>query len=119
MVVNHEVQTGSSGAHHLVIRQMNIYKALIEGKNCWADFDGTPKRLGFFTTRVVKAFDARQAKEIFLRELSIELQPRLLNDPLDPPEINVSEVSQTDLTAASTIANAGFTWYSEETPTPT
>jgi hypothetical protein len=98
---------------------MNIYKALIEGKNCWADFDGTPNRLGFFTTRVVKALDTRQAKEIILRELSLELQPRLLNDPLDPPEITVNEVSEIDLSAASTIANAGFTWYREETPTPT
>ncbi|MGC4099524.1 MAG: hypothetical protein QM706_20705 [Nitrospira sp.] len=98
---------------------MTIYKLVIEGKNCWADFDGTPDRLGFFTTRVVKASDTNQAKEIILRELSIELQSRLLNDPLDPPEITVNEVSEIELSAASTIANAGFTWYREETPTPT
>jgi hypothetical protein len=96
---------------------MNIYKALIEGRNCWADFDGTPNKLGFFTTRVVRAIDASQAKES-LRELSVELQPRLLNDPLDPPEITVNEVNEIDLSAASTIANAGFTWYREETSTP-
>jgi hypothetical protein len=97
---------------------MNIYKALIEGRNCWADFDGTPNKLGFFTTRVVRAIDASQAKESLLRELSVELQPRLLNDPLDPPEITVNEVNEIDLSAASTIANAGFTWYREETSTP-
>jgi hypothetical protein len=106
------------GTRDSVIRPMKIYKTLIEGKNCWADFDGTPNRLGFFTTRVVKALDANQAKEVILQELSIELQPRLLNDPLDPPEITVNEVSEIDRSTAATIANAGFTWYPEETSTP-
>lgn len=119
IVVNHEKLSRFLDTRHLVIRQMNIYKTLSEGKNCWADFDGTPKRLGFFTTRVVRALDASQAKEIILRELSTELQPRLLNNPLDPPEITMNEVSEIDLSIASTIANAGFTWYREETPNPT
>ncbi len=100
-----------------VISRMKIYKTLIEGKNCWADFDGVPDRVGFFTTRVVRAPDVSQAKQIILKELSIELHSRLLNDPLDPPEITVNEVSEIDLSTASTIANAGFTWYREETPT--
>lgn len=98
---------------------MNIYKTLLEGRNCWTSFDGTPNRLGFFTTRVVSAHDASQAKEIILREVSTELHPRLLNDPLDPPKITVNEVSEIDQSTASTIANAGFTWYREETPTST
>jgi hypothetical protein len=98
---------------------MKTYKALIEGGNCWTNFDGKPNRVGFFTTRVVRAFDASQAKEILLRELSMELQPRLLNDPLDPPEITVDEVNEIDQSTASTIANAGFTWYREEMPTTT
>ncbi len=97
---------------------MNTYKTLIEGRNCWANFDGTAKKVGFFTTRVVRAIDVPQAKEMILQELSRELQPRLLNDLLDPPEIIVNEVSVIDRFDASTIANAGFTWYVEDTPAP-
>lgn len=95
---------------------MNIYKTLIEGKNCWANTDGTVRKLGFFTTRVVNALDATQAKEDVLRELAEELHSRLLNDNFDPPEITVNEVIEIDSAMASTIASAGFTWYCEDTP---
>lgn len=96
---------------------MNTYKTLIEGRNCWANFDGAAKKVGFFTTRVVRAFDALQAKEMIFQALSTELQPRLLNDQLDPPEIIVNEVSAIDQSEASTITNAGFTRYVEDTST--
>jgi len=93
---------------------MNSYKAIIEGKNCWANIDGTARKLGFFTTRVVHALNATQATEVFLRELAEELKSRLLNDGLDPPEIVVNEIVEIDLTEASMIPNAGFTWYRED-----
>ena len=95
---------------------MKTYKALVEGINCWASFDGTTRRLGFFTTRVVSAINETQAKQVILRELTEELQPRLLNDPLAPPEISVKEVIEADPSVANTIANSGFTWYCEDIP---
>ena len=65
---------------------------------------------------MVSAINETQAKQLILRELTEELQPRLLNDPLAPPEISVNEVIGVDPSVANTIANSGFTWYSEDTP---
>jgi hypothetical protein len=97
---------------------MKMFKTTIEGRNCWANFDGQPGRVGFFTTRVVSGIHETLAKENILRELAEELRSRLLNDRFDPPEIIVKEVIEIDQSEAGTIANAGFTWYREDTPHP-
>jgi hypothetical protein len=56
---------------------MKIYKTLIEGKHCWANLDGTTKRLGFFTTRVARGLDATQAEEVIRQKLDEDLNSLL------------------------------------------
>ena len=95
---------------------MKIYKALIEGKNFWANLDGTTRRLGFFTTRVARGLDATQAEEVIRQKLDEDLNSLLQNNEDDPPEIIVSELTEIDSETASSIPNAGCTWYPEDLP---
>jgi hypothetical protein len=97
---------------------MKISKTLIEGKNCWANFDGTTRRLGFFTTRVARGRDAAQAEKVMRRKLDEDLHSLLLNNQGDLPEIIVNELTEIDLQTASSIPNAGCTWYPEDLPHP-
>lgn len=94
---------------------MKFFKALIEGKNCWANFDGTTRRLGFFTTRVTRSLNLAQAEEVIRRNLEAELSSLLLNGQDDSPELIVGQLMEIDAEAASNIPNAGCTWYPEET----
>ena len=95
---------------------MKIYKTLIEGKNCWANFDGTTRRLGFFTTRVARGLDATQAEKVIRRKLDEGLHSLLLNSQDDPPEIIVNELTEIDSETANGIPTAGCTWYPEDSP---
>lgn len=95
---------------------MKIYKALIEGKNCWANLDGTTRRLGFFTARVARGLDANQAEGVIRQKLDEDLYSLLQNNEDDPPEIIVSELTEIDSETASSIPNAGCTWYPEDIP---
>jgi hypothetical protein len=93
---------------------MKIFKTLIEGKNCWASFDGRTRRLGFFTTRIAHALDAMQAEKSIRQKLDEELNSLLLNIQGDPPEIIMGKLSEIDSETARDIANAGCTWYPED-----
>ena len=97
---------------------MKIYKALIEGRNCWANLDGTCKRLGFFTTRVARGIDAAQATVAIQRKLAEELRSILLNEKEDTPEYIIGELSEIDEESAREIPDAGCTWYPDEDPSP-
>jgi len=97
---------------------MNIYKIRLEGRNCWANLDGTCKRLGFVTIRAEKGFDAHQAANAAHRKLKDELRSILQNAPEDLPEIITGEISEIDEELASRICGAGCTWYPDERPTP-
>lgn len=93
---------------------MKFFKALIEGKNCWVNFDGATRRLGFFTTRVTRGLNLTQAEEVIRRNLEAELSSLLLNVQDDPPEIIVGQLMEIDAEAARNIPNAGYTWYPED-----
>ncbi len=97
---------------------MKTYKALIEGRNCWANLDGTCRRLGFFTTRVAHGIDAAQATTVIQRKLDEELRSILLNEREDTPEIIIGELNEIDEETAREIPDAGCTWYPDEHPSP-
>jgi hypothetical protein len=86
---------------------MKIYKTLIEGKNCWANFDRKTRRLGFFTARVAHGHNATQAEKIIRQKLNEDLHSLLLNKQDDPPKIIVNELAEIDQETASGILNAG------------
>lgn len=93
---------------------MKIFKTLIEGKNCWAYFDGTRQRLGFFTMRVAYGLDVTQAEKVIRQKLDEELHSLLLNNQGDPPKIIVGELTEIDSETARSIPDAGHTWYTED-----
>lgn len=100
------------------MRTMKTYKVLLEGRNCWANLDGTCRRLGFVTIRTAKGSDANQAAAVAERKLKDELRSILLNKPEDVPELTIGEISEIDEEAASRIPGAGCTWYPDEYPSP-
>lgn len=93
---------------------MKFYKALVEGKNCWANLDGTYRRLGFVTTRAARASGPVQAPIAIELKLADELRTILLNEPEDVPKITVGEVCEIDEEAARGISDSGCTWYSDD-----
>lgn len=95
---------------------MAIYKATIDGRNCWANLDGTRKRLGFVTIRAGKGTDAIEAVGEIERKIREELRSILLNKPEDAPEITVGEICEIDEPSAREIPDAGCTWYPDESP---
>jgi hypothetical protein len=97
---------------------MKIYKVLLEGKNCWANFDGTCRRLGFVTIRAAKGNNADQAAADTEQKLKEELRSILLNKPEDIPEFSIGEISEIDEETAREIPCAGCTWYPDEYPSP-
>jgi hypothetical protein len=95
---------------------MKFYKILIEGKNCWANLDGTCRRLGFVTIRAAPGADANQAATAIQRKLTDELRAILLNEKEDIPEITFGELEEIDEETAPEIPGAGCTWYPDERP---
>ena len=95
---------------------MKFYKILIEGRNCWANLDGTSRRLGFVTIRAAPGADASQAAAAIQRKLADELKVVLLNEKEDTPEITIGELEEIDEETAREIPGAGCTWYPDEQP---
>jgi hypothetical protein len=93
---------------------MKMYKALFEGRNCWANLDGICRRLGFVTIRAGRGNDANQAATAMERKLRAELSSMLHNKPEDLPEIKMGEVCEIDEATASGIPRAGCTWYPDD-----
>lgn len=78
---------------------MAIYKATFEGRNCWANLDGTCRKLGFVTIRVGRGIDANQAAAAAAameQKLRDELNSILLNKAEDLPEITVGKLCEID-----------------------
>ncbi len=98
---------------------MKIYKVLLEGRNCWANFDGTCRRLGFVTIRAAKGTDSDQAAAAAEWKLKEQLRSVLLNKPEDLPEFTIGAICEIDEDAAREIPGAGCTWYPDDLPTPT
>jgi hypothetical protein len=94
------------------------YRVLIGGKNCWANLDGTCRRLGFVTIRAAEAQNADQAAAAALEQLKEELRQILLNNPEDVPEYTITEIFEIDEETAKEIPGAGCTWYPDDHPSP-
>jgi hypothetical protein len=93
---------------------MTNYKALFEGRNCWANLDGTRRRLGFVTIRAGRGTDAKQAATAMEQLLKEELDSILLNELDDLPKITMGELCEIDEESARKIPCAGCTWYPDD-----
>jgi hypothetical protein len=90
------------------------YCVLLEGGNVLMELNART-RLGFFTTRYVKAKDmdeaAEQSLEIVRKELG--LTGALLNTEDDPPTLTVSEINEVGYFSNVRGPGRGFTFFSE------
>ena len=91
-----------------------FYKTLIEGRNCWANLNGTCRRLGFVTIRAAPGADVNQAATAIQRKLTDDLRLILLNEKEDAPEITIGELEEIDEETARGMPSAGCTWYPDE-----
>jgi hypothetical protein len=74
---------------------MPHFRVQLKGLNFWLPIEGQPKRVGFYTTRFVKADDEDQAEMKAVKLLGDD--PKLhgvLNERGDPPEIIIEEIDQ-------------------------
>jgi hypothetical protein len=100
-------------------RQVNFmkrFKVKLHGKNFFLNLDGEPKKLGFYTTRFVKAENPQQAEKIavILTHHNPNLRKTLLNENDDRPKINVEEIKEIGfLKFFAKKSTAGFVFYSE------
>jgi len=78
--------------------------------------DQEVKKLGFFTTRYVRAKDTLAAEWEALHSVQTELERVgiVLNDPSDPPSVVVRETCEVSLLGWYRGTSKGFTWYPQE-----
>jgi hypothetical protein len=77
---------------------MNHYRVFMKGQNFLLNVNGTPKRLGFFTTRFVQA-NNRDGAELLAVDLIRSdrwLRDSVVNERSDPPRIVAEEINVVD-----------------------
>jgi len=91
---------------------MNHYRVFLKGQNFLLNVNGTPKRLGFFTTRFVQA-DNREETELLAVDLirnDTWLRDSILNERSDPPRIFAQEISVLDASDVPDV-QGGFSFF--------
>lgn len=94
---------------------MPLWRVKLNGQNFWLRMNGTPKRLGFFTTRYVEASNAQEAELLAVQLIrdDPELRP-VINEHSDPPKVFAEEIVQVAVPSHNR-PNTGYTFYPEET----
>jgi hypothetical protein len=90
---------------------MSTYRVQIEASNLLVNMEGSPAKHGFITFRFVEAdgqVAAEHAAVQMLRDDS-ELRGSILNDPADPPVMDVLEVVEWD--SPEIPPQPGRVWY--------
>jgi hypothetical protein len=95
---------------------MQQYRVFINGKNFLVKFAGEAKKLGFFTTRLVQAPDAKTAEETAVQMLRDRkaLRDVVLNDRDDPPLMHVEKIDVALLCDEPERPQPGLVWYAED-----
>jgi len=92
---------------------MSKYRVLIAGDNLLLNFDGQPRKLGFYVSRIVEAQnhgEAEIAAVDLIREDS-RLKGNVLNEDDDPPMLYAEEVEEIKESNALQNVATGFSWY--------
>ena len=94
---------------------MNWYRVRLNGQKFLLNFDGESKRVGFYTTRDVKAdsFEDAEMKAVNLIKNDDFLIENILNESADSPMIYVNDIKILDA-AEERLKNIGFSFYIEE-----
>ena len=95
--------------------RMSKYRVLLNGQNSLLDFEGVPRKLGFYTTRFVDAVNAEDAESAAVDSICEDaaLKGNVLNDRNDPPMIYADEVEELDRSDTDGSMGTGFSWYVE------
>lgn len=87
---------------------------MLNGENFWVTFEDQPKRLGFYTTRLVRAASPEEAENRAVQMVRDDPDfPRPLNDVSDPPMIYMEEIVEVDVDEYNG-PTAGYTFYDEK-----
>lgn len=89
---------------------MRTYRCSVIGNNFVLQTDDGPHRLGFYGSRDIQAEAPEDAERQAVEQIWLELSPRVLNLPEDPPNVSVESVAP--LRPNDKKAQA-FTWISE------
>lgn len=75
---------------------MKRFEVKLHGENFLLDFDGEPKKYGFYATKFVKAENPQEAEKIaiILTHQNPNLRDTVLNENFDRPTINVEETKE-------------------------
>jgi hypothetical protein len=72
------------------------YRVYLRGENFLLVIDGTPTRLGFYTTRFVQASDRDGAELLAVDLIRRELENRIRNERSDSPMIFAEKIDVVD-----------------------
>ncbi len=102
----------------VILLAVKRYKIRIEGRNHWVQVERQARKLGFFTTRYIRAKTVPDATQKALLSVQEEIQrmSSVLNHSSDPPTVSIVEVTEVGLLdwLREPGARTGFTWYPEE-----
>ncbi len=95
---------------------MDKYRLLMHGENLAVEVDGTPSRMGFYTTVYVEAFtpEDAEARAVDLLRSDPELLDIMLNGEHDPLVISLDEIREVESFEGFQVPRAAFFMYSEE-----
>jgi hypothetical protein len=96
---------------------MKQYKVFINGTNFLVKFSGQAKKVGFYTTRFVRAADAKAAENMAVQMLRDQksLREAVLNDRSDPPVMHVEKIFEAELFGdEAEPRQVGLVWYAED-----
>ncbi len=96
----------------MFFRILNKYSVLVEGENLLIDVQGV-QRVGFFTTRYVKAANEKGASQraVDLAREELRSTGSLLNERGDEPIFSVNEIVQIETFSGVDAPGKGFTFY--------
>jgi hypothetical protein len=94
---------------------MSRYRVLINGENFLLNFDGRPRKSGFYVTRFVDAADSEDAENAAVASLRDDaaLKGLVLNSRDDPPTLYADEVEELEAYDPDENVDTGFSWYTD------
>lgn len=94
---------------------MSKYRVLISGENFLLNFDGRPRKSGFYVTRFVDAADAEEAENaaVALLRNDAALKGLVLNSRDDTPMMYAEEVEELEAYDPEENVDTGFSWHTD------
>lgn len=95
---------------------MKKYKVFARGKNFLINLDGVNQKVGFYTTRFVKAENEEAAEYAVMDMLrnDPQLVKGVLNEESDSPMMCAEEIEELKSFEDYPVPNTGFAFYPEE-----